>query len=112
MSVIVMSRDAAMRYCNEYHNKPAIMISISDPYITYPRDPFCSKRNNLVTILPLFFTDADKPGKVEIDQKLIPVRVRYENKLLWFVSSMGSVTLYDDIEKAGGKFFKKFSKTS
>lgn len=49
---------------------------------------------------------------VEIDQRLIPVRVRYENKLLWFVSSMGSVTSYDDIEKAGGKFFKKFSKTS
>lgn len=49
---------------------------------------------------------------VEIDQRLIPVRVRYENNLLWFVSSMGSVTSYDDIEKAGGKFFKKFSKTS
>lgn len=66
MSVIVMSRDAAMRYCNEYHNKPAIMISISDPYITYPCDPFCSKRNNLVAILPLFFTDADKPGKNDL----------------------------------------------
>lgn len=49
---------------------------------------------------------------VEIDQRLIPVRVRYENNLLWFVSPMGSVTSYDDIEKAGGKFFKKFSKTS
>ena len=49
---------------------------------------------------------------VEIDQRLIPVRVRYENNKLWFVSSMGLVTSYDDIEKAGGKFFKKFSKTS
>lgn len=70
MSVIVMSRDAAMRYCNEYHNKPAIMISISDPYITYPCDPFCSKRNNLVAILPLFFTDADKPGKDVYDREV------------------------------------------
>ena len=23
MTVVVMSRDAAMRYCSEYHNKPA-----------------------------------------------------------------------------------------
>lgn len=49
---------------------------------------------------------------VEIDQRLIPVRVRYENNLLWFVSSMGSVTSYDAIRTAGGKFFKKFQKTS
>ena len=70
MSVVVMSRDAAMRYCNEYHNKPANMISISDPYITYPCDPFCSKRNNLIAILPLFFTDADKPGKDVYDREV------------------------------------------
>ncbi len=44
MTVVVMSRDAAMRYCSEYHNKPAIMISISDPYITYPTEPYCSNK--------------------------------------------------------------------
>ena len=78
MSVVVMSRDAAMRYCNEYHNKPANMISISDPYITYPCDPFCSKRNNLIAILPLFFTDADKPGKDVYDREVT------ENDFPWF----------------------------
>lgn len=58
-----MSRDAAIRYCNEYHNKPIIMISISDPYLTYDNEPFCSKKNQVIAIQPLFFTDADKPGK-------------------------------------------------
>lgn len=63
MSVVVMSRDAAIRYCNEYHNKPIIMISISDPYLTYDSEPFCSEKNQVLAIQPLFFTDADKPGK-------------------------------------------------
>lgn len=49
---------------------------------------------------------------VEIDRRFIPVRVRYENNLLWFTSSMGSVTSYEAIKRYGGKFFEKFSKTS
>ena len=70
MTVVVMSRDAAMRYCSEYHNKPAIMISISDPYITYPTEPYCSNKNGLVAIQPLFFTDADKPEKDVYDREV------------------------------------------
>lgn len=49
---------------------------------------------------------------VEVDQRLIPVRVRHENNILWFVSSMGSATSYDDIKRYGGKFFRKYQKTS
>lgn len=70
MTVVVMSRDAAIRYCGEYHNKSAIMISISDPYITYPSTPFCSEKNKVVAIQPLFFTDADKPGKDVYDREV------------------------------------------
>lgn len=70
MNVIVMSRDSAVRYCYEYHNKPVVMISISDPYLTYHSEPFCSERNKVITILPLFFTDADKPGKDVYDREV------------------------------------------
>ena len=70
MSVVVMSRDAAIRDCNEYHNKPAIIISISDPYIDYHSEPFCSEQNHVVAIKPLFFTDADKPGKDVYDREV------------------------------------------
>lgn len=64
MTVVVMSRDAAMRYCSEYHNKPAIMISISDPYITYPTEPYCSNKNGLVAIQPLFSQMQINPEKM------------------------------------------------
>lgn len=63
MNVNVMSRDSAMRYCNEKHDNAVVMISISDPYITYPDSPFCTESNKVVAIQPLFFTDADRPGK-------------------------------------------------
>ena len=46
------------------------------------------------------------------DGRLIPVRVYIADmKNVWLVSEMGSMTTYDDIKKAGGKFFEKFSKT-
>lgn len=70
MNVTVMSRDSAVRYCNEYHNKPVIMISVSDPYIAYHSEPFCSERNKVIAIQPLFFTDADKPGKDVYDREV------------------------------------------
>ncbi len=70
MNVVVMSRDAVIRYCNEYHNKPVIMISISDPYLTYDSEPFCSEKNQVIAIQPLFFTDADKPGKDVYDREV------------------------------------------
>lgn len=63
MNVSVMSRDSAIRYCYKKHDAQTVMISISDPYIQYPNAPFCSKENNVVAILRLRFTDADKPGK-------------------------------------------------
>lgn len=63
MNVNVMSRDEAIRYCYKKHDNTVVMISISDPYITYPNSPFCTESNKVITILPLFFTDADKPGK-------------------------------------------------
>lgn len=63
MNVTVMSRDAATRYCYKNHNNPVVMISVSDPYLTYPNGPFCSERNKVLAIQSLFFTDADKPGK-------------------------------------------------
>lgn len=71
MSVVVMSRDAAIRYCNEYHNRPVVMISISDPHLTYYSKPFCSKKNQIIAIQPLFFTDADKPGRDVYGQEVI-----------------------------------------
>lgn len=49
---------------------------------------------------------------IDLDGRLIPVRVYIADmKNVWLVSEMGSMTTYDDIKKAGGKFFEKFSKT-
>ena len=95
-------------YALTHNDGVCFAIQLSGATCPFPHDG-CKHRKEL------FYDLIRMDGQhiyVEIDQKLIPVRVRYENKLLWFVSSMGSVTSYDDIEKAGGKFFKKFSKTS
>ena len=70
MNVTVMSRDVATRYCYKNHNNPVVMISVSDPYLTYPNGPFCSERNKVLAIQPLFFTDADKPGKDVYDREV------------------------------------------
>lgn len=63
MNVTVMSRRDAIEYCHKTHKKSVVMISISDPYITYNEKPFCSYGNRVISILPLLFTDADRPGK-------------------------------------------------
>lgn len=63
MEVIVMSRDAAVKYCKQSHEQKTIMISVSDPYIEYFTEPFCSKYNKVIAIQRLFFCDADRIGK-------------------------------------------------
>lgn len=57
-----MSRRDAIAYCHKPHEKPAVMISVSDPYMAYVSKPFCSQANRLRNILPLWFADADTPG--------------------------------------------------
>lgn len=63
MNVSVMSRTEAIRYCKSSHENRVIMVSISDPYIQYFSEPFCSKENKVVAIQKLFFSDADKVGE-------------------------------------------------
>lgn len=64
MKVTVMSRAEAIKYCNNQHDTPTVMISISTPYIEYPDNgPFCSAENNVLSIQFLYFSDADSPGK-------------------------------------------------
>lgn len=57
-----MSRREACWYCEEQHDDECAMISISDPRMGYDSAPFCSSENNVVEILRLKFSDADKPG--------------------------------------------------
>lgn len=82
-----MSRDSAVRYCQESHNKPVIMISISDPYLTYHSEPFCSDKNKVIAIQPLFFTDADKPGKDVYDREVSENDLITENDA-WLVKRL------------------------
>lgn len=63
VEVTVISREAAVQYCKEKHNRDAVIISISDPSIEYDEAPFCSKENRVSAVLPLSFSDADGPGK-------------------------------------------------
>lgn len=63
MNVSVMSRADAVRYCHQPHDNKTVIISISDPYIRYPSQPFSSDKNGVVFVVRLFFTDADRPGK-------------------------------------------------
>ena len=58
-----MSRQDAVKYCQDKHKKQSIIISISDPNIKYDAAPFCSQQNNVTAILPLCFSDAAGPGK-------------------------------------------------
>lgn len=62
MKVTVLSRKEAVRYCHKPHDGKAIMISISDPYMTYTASPFTSRENGIAGILRLSFADADHPG--------------------------------------------------
>ena len=62
MKVRVMSRKEAFVYCSLPHEKPAVMISVSDPNMIYDYAPFVSETNGIKEILPLCFADADAPG--------------------------------------------------
>ena len=62
MNVAVMSRSRAMSYCHHQNARPAVMISISDPYMRYSISPFISPDNLIIEILNLSFADADAPG--------------------------------------------------
>lgn len=61
--ILVMSRRAAVQYCQREQVKQSIMISISDPNMVYTDAPFCSPENRVSAILELRFSDADRPGK-------------------------------------------------
>ena len=61
-SVTILSRPEAVYYCERRHSKPTIMISISDPFLSYPDEPFITPENNIRALLPLTFCDAEEPG--------------------------------------------------
>lgn len=62
MNVTVMSRANAVRYCRQKNPEPTAIISISDPYMGYADEPFCSEENKIRGILNLRFADADGAG--------------------------------------------------
>lgn len=62
MWIEIMSRREVCWYCEEHHDEPCVMISISDPRMWYDSSPFVSSENKVVDILELMFSDADKPG--------------------------------------------------
>lgn len=62
MSVFVMNRQEAIRYCHKKNSKESAIISISDPYNFYTSQVFRSKENKVVDILRLYFCDADRVG--------------------------------------------------
>ena len=59
---MILSRPEAVYYCEGRHSRPTIMISISDPFLSYPDAPFISRENNIRALLPLIFCDAEEPG--------------------------------------------------
>ena len=62
MRIRVMSRKEAFTYCCLPHEKPTVMISVSDPNMIYDYSPYASDTNGVREILPLCFADADAPG--------------------------------------------------
>ena len=70
MQIYVVSRDSAIRFCNEAHLAQFAMISISNPYTEYESAPFTSKENNIVDILRLSFVDADGVGDLDVYGKI------------------------------------------
>ena len=60
--IMILSRPEAVFYSEGRHSRPAVMISISDPFETYTEAPFISRENGIRAILPLAFCDAEKPG--------------------------------------------------
>lgn len=62
MHITVMNRSNAVLYCYFPHPTKTIIISLSDPSITYKDEPFASDTNGVQAILRLMFADADRPG--------------------------------------------------
>ena len=60
--ITILSRPEAVFYCEGRHSRPSIMISISDPFLSYPDAPFITQENNIQALLPLTFCDAEEPG--------------------------------------------------
>ena len=63
MKITVMSRAEAVLYCYFPHTESTRIISISDPRMQYTNKLFCSPENKVVSILRLWFADADQPGR-------------------------------------------------
>lgn len=63
MWIEIMGRREACDYCREAHDESCVIISISDPRMLYYEEPFASLENEVIDILPLTFSDADKPGR-------------------------------------------------
>ena len=60
--ITILSRPEAVWYCEGQHSRPRIMISISDPFLTYRDGPFLTRENNLRELLLLTFCDTEEPG--------------------------------------------------
>lgn len=60
--IMILSRPEAIFYCEGQHDRPSVMISISDPFEPYDDAPFITQDNSLQEILPLSFCDAEEPG--------------------------------------------------
>ena len=60
--IMILSRPEAVYYCEREHSRPRVMISISDPFLSYRDGPFLTRENNLREILFLTFCDAEEPG--------------------------------------------------
>lgn len=73
MNITVMRRADAIKYCHQHHDTPAVMISISTPFMPYTGAPFCSPENKLKTIARLWFEDADSGPDImtQDDAKLV-----------------------------------------
>lgn len=57
--VRVMSRHECVSYCNQSHNTPSLIISISTPYRQYDWKPEITDTNGVKNILRLAFNDTD-----------------------------------------------------
>ncbi len=60
--VMILSRPEAVSYCERAHDRPSVMVSISDPSFSYPDAPFRTPENGILEILSLTFCDAEVPG--------------------------------------------------
>lgn len=62
MEILAMSRARAIQYCQMKHRRSSVIVSISDPNMSYSSSPYMTQENRVEAILPLCFCDADRPG--------------------------------------------------